>query len=102
MSTLPEGELGLFPEEVGPQKENSTAGAETSSGPAPLAARMRPRSLEEFRGQKRLLDQFVRLRTIRSEVSDIPPDTRLMLADQRRRVVRPPRGGFDAANRHGV
>ena len=58
----PDGGLGLFPEEDGSRGENSrgeeAVGAENGPGsaPIPLAARMRPRSLEEFRGQKRLLE----------------------------------------------
>jgi putative ATPase len=54
-------ELGLFPKEDGPRGEDPGVKTESRPGPTPaqtpLAARMRPRSVGEFRGQKRLLEE---------------------------------------------
>lgn len=55
-------ELDLFPEgpgraRTGSNAPGSTPGGSTPGPEAPLAARMRPRSLEEFRGQEEVLGE---------------------------------------------
>ncbi|MFC1661950.1 replication-associated recombination protein A [Gemmatimonadota bacterium] len=61
-------ELDLFPEAEGPREWRADPGTFESRadgvGKGPLAARMRPRTLEEFRGQRHLLDPGRVLRTM--------------------------------------
>jgi putative ATPase len=76
------GELDLFPGEAGPPGGKPAAGADAGVDPrAPLAARMRPRTLDDFVGQESILGSGRALRELieKDEVGSLilwgPPGT---------------------------